>query len=68
MVLFILEQPGLKHKDDESAGAEIVESEKMADGGLASGAKEHADESSDVQLVKEEATDAAEEGFVQDEI
>jgi NADP-dependent 3-hydroxy acid dehydrogenase YdfG len=68
MVLFILEQPGLKHREDESAGAEIVESEEQAEGKLAAGAKNEVAESGDAQPDEEETTDAAEEGIVQDEI
>jgi len=68
MVLFILEQPGMKHKEDETARAEMAASEERAEGGFATDAHEEADEDDDSHSGEEEPTDAAEEGFLQDEI
>lgn len=68
MVLFILEQPELKHKQEELVGAEPAVSEEEPEGGLGADAKEEAAESRDLQHGDEETSDTAEEGFVEDEI
>lgn len=68
MVLFILEQPGLKHQEEQSAGGETAASEEEVEGGLATDAKEEVAEPRDSQSGEKETSDAAEEGFVQDEI
>jgi NADP-dependent 3-hydroxy acid dehydrogenase YdfG len=68
MVLFILEQPGLKQREEEQAGAELAESEEVAKSGLATDAKDEAAESYEAQPGEEETFGTAEEGFVQDEI
>jgi NADP-dependent 3-hydroxy acid dehydrogenase YdfG len=67
MVLFILEQPGLKGKGDEPVEADMGASEEPAEGGNAADVKTEAGEGHGWQSVEEEA-DAAEEGIVQDEI
>jgi NADP-dependent 3-hydroxy acid dehydrogenase YdfG len=67
MVLFILEQPGLRHKDDEPVGAAMSGSEKQAEG-LSTDLKAEELEPRNSQSAEEEASDAAEEGLVQDEI
>ncbi|MGA8089906.1 MAG: SDR family NAD(P)-dependent oxidoreductase [Terracidiphilus sp.] len=68
MVLFILEQPGLRHKEEESAGAEISASEELAVGRDSNEAEAEVEEHRDSESAEEETSDAAEEGIVQDEI
>jgi len=68
MVLFILEQPGLKHKEDGTAGARMAESQEQGAGGLSTDPEVEAVASRDSQSAEEETSDSAEEGFVQDEI
>jgi NADP-dependent 3-hydroxy acid dehydrogenase YdfG len=67
MVLFILEQPGLKHKQEELVGAELAASEE-AEGGLATDAREAVAKPRDLQSSEHETSGVSEEGFVEDEI
>jgi len=68
MVLFILEQPGLKHEEDQSIGAETAASQEQAEGGLSTEVKEEVAGYRDSESTEEETSDAGEKGFVQDEI
>jgi NADP-dependent 3-hydroxy acid dehydrogenase YdfG len=69
MVLFILEQPGLREKEEEPTGAEMSASQELGDGGAhATEAKDEVTELRESEAAEEETSDTAEEGFVQDEI
>jgi NADP-dependent 3-hydroxy acid dehydrogenase YdfG len=68
MVLFILEQPGLKQREDESAGSETGASEEPGFADRSTDVSAEDNEPLDSQSAEERPSDAAEEGFVQDEI
>ena len=67
MVLFILEQPGVKRNEDEVSEAEAEGPETLVKSEPATDVKVEAVEEHGWQSVEEEA-DAAEDGIVQDEI
>ena len=66
MVLFILEQPGMQEKEVEAAGGEMSAGGELAGGGHSADVK--VEEPGWQSEEEEAASDASEEGFVQDEI
>jgi NADP-dependent 3-hydroxy acid dehydrogenase YdfG len=68
MVSFILEQPGLSDKEENAVDAEKDASEQPAESGHPRELKIEAVEEPGWQSEEEESLDAADEGFVQDEI
>ena len=68
MVLFILEQPGLKHQQEEFADAEVRASNETPESEHLAPVHVEPVEEYGWQSVEEETAEAAEEGFLQDKI